>query len=287
MRFVATLLALFVPSLVLAQDMDQGEARITARSDVRMEISTAPGTPRAELQTLGGAVGQRLSAIRACYAERVGENPSVRGSLVMRISPARNGRASAAVTRDQLEDAPLRSCTVDAVEAASVAGARTTSAIVVTFTFANSAAEGHEQMQEHSARAASVTLETTADGKLVARGGVESGEVRYQVIGPAGRREAITVVHGAMRTAIPGLLDCRRRATRRGDSPAGEVRAQLTVDGTGRGRVGRTESTVIDPRSGRCLQNVLVRARFGREARGRYTIVVENAPLPTETADVN
>ncbi len=276
----AALAMVLLPALALAQRMDQGEARITARSDVRMEIATAPGTPRTELETLGAAVGQRLSAVRTCYAERVGENPSVRGTLVLRVSPGRSGRAGAAVQNDGLDDAPLRTCTIDAVQAASVAGVRAGSAIIVTFTFANSAAEGHERMQERRAEAATVALETAPDGRIAARGGPESGEVRYTVLGAADKREAVASVHGAMRTAIPGFLDCRRRATRRGDSPAGEIRVELSVDVNGRGRVGRTRSTVVDPQSGRCVQNVLLRATYAREARGRYTIVVENAPLP-------
>lgn len=287
MRPIALLVLLAFPALALAQEMGQGEARITTRSDVRMEIATAPGTRRSELETLGAAVGLKLAAVRACYAERVENDPSVRGTLVVRVTGQRSGRAGVAVQRDELGDAPLRTCAVRAVRAAKASGARPSSAIVVTFTFTNTAAEGRERMRRRRAHAAAAALETEPDGRLAARGGVESGEVRFKVIGPAERRQAIASVHGAMRTAIPAFLDCRRRASRGGASPAGEIRAELSVGANGRGRPGRTRSTVADRRSDRCVQRVLSRAEYAPDARGRYTVVVEYAPISTGDRSVN
>jgi hypothetical protein len=276
-------LLLVVPALTAAaQELGQGEARITARSDVRMEIATGPGTRRSELADLGGAVGGKLAAVRGCYAERVRENPSVQGRLVVQVTALSSGRGQVEVTRDELSDGAVRSCTLDALRTVDLSGTRSSSSILVTFTFTNSAAEGHERMEERRAAEAEVTLESGPDGQLRARGGVATGEVRFQVLGPAQRREGIPLVHQAVRTAIPGLLDCRRRATRRGDSPAGEIRAVLVVGGNGRARVPRVESTVVDPHSGRCVQRVLERAHYVREGRGRYTVVVENAALATE-----
>ncbi len=286
MRFFAMMLVLVLPALVMAQEMGQGEARITARSDVRMEIATAPGTPRAELETLGAAVGLKLGAVRACYAERTEEDPTVQGTLVVRVTGQRNGRAGVSVQRDELGDAPLRTCTLNAIQGGSTSGARATSAIHVTFTFTNTAATGHERMQDRRTQAAAVRLESEPDGRLAARGGVESGEVRYKVIGPEALRAQIPAIHGAVRTAIPGLLDCRRRASRR-ESPAGEVRVDVTVGANGRGRAGRAQSTVADPKSGRCVQTVLSRAQYAREARGRYTVVVEYAPLTAGSGAVD
>jgi hypothetical protein len=280
MRVSWLILLVLLPALtVAAQELSQGEARITARSDVRMEIATGPGTRASELSTLGGAVGHKLGAVRECYAQRVRENPSVQGRLVVQVTTLPSGRGQVAVTDDALADAEVRRCTLEALERVDLSGARSSSSIRVTFTFTNSAAEGHERMEARRAEEAEVTLEPGEGGTLVARGGVPTGEVRFQVIGPEARREGIPLVHQVVRTAIPGLLDCRRKATRRGDGPEGELRAVLVVGGNGRATVPRVQSTVAFPYADRCIERVLERPRYPRESRGRYTVVVENAPL--------
>ena len=275
-------LFIVAPLTVAAQELGEGEARITARSDVRMEIATGPGTRASELSELGGAVGRKLVTVRECYAARVRENPSVQGRLVLQVTALSSGRGEVALTRDELSDASVQGCAVDALEAADLSGARSSSSILVTLTFTNSAAEGHERMEERRAAEAEVALEDGPDGMLVARGGVATGEVRFQVIGPAASRERIPLIHQAVRTSIPGLLDCRRKATRRGDSPEGELRAVLVVGNNGRARVPRVTSTVAFPHADQCVERLLERARYPREGRGRYTVVIENAPLAAE-----
>src|SRR5262245_38802011 len=54
---------------VAAQDMDQGEARITARSDVRMSVESAPGTSGVRFVALQQAMAGRMASVRQCYVE--------------------------------------------------------------------------------------------------------------------------------------------------------------------------------------------------------------------------
>lgn len=296
MRFYAYLSIALAPfaanagylSPVTAQEMGEGEARITATADVRMVLESGPGTNATQLSLLGGVVGGRIGDVRRCYRERTEQAPAVRGRLRLLVA-LEPGGAHIEVQRDEVGDPALVQCALRAFRGADLASLRPPGAAFVVLDFDNSAAEGVERTQALRAVEDTAEVTTNTEGRAEASGGTPDGLVRFRVVGD---RDAavqiqtvqIQAVHRAVRAAIPLLLDCRRKAGRR-ESPAGDVHLDLRVAANGRGRAASRRSTVSHAGGSRCVARALGRARYQGEARGRVQVVVTFAADEAATTD--
>ncbi len=273
--------ALACPGLALAQSpggvassgMGQGEARISARSDVRLSMESMPGTSGARVSALGTRIGARMTQIRTCYTDILAETPTVTGTLRLRVLLEEGNRPPAIeVDRDGTGSAALVRCVsgvLGAIDASQLA--RPTRA-VVQLEMQNTAARGAEAAAERAQEAAQVSVEVDGDGNASSSGGTPDGHVRFRVVGQ-GRESAGAVVaaHRAILSALPGLLDCRRRAGRRGGSSAGEVRVTMSVR-DGRVPTSRiTRCTVGGARTQPCL-NRTFRGIEQRSSGGSGTV---------------
>lgn len=276
-----------VPSIASAQGaggvagsgMDDGGAHITRRADVALSLESAPGTGAARLQAWGRAMQGQMASVRACYEDVVASRPTVEGTLRMSVSLAEGrGGIQVEVSEDGVNDAPLVRCVRGALDDAPITDLHRPSGAVVVMQFSNTAA---------SAAAASAVAAAEADAIAVTRdGGVPtaSGEAREGLVRWVVRGEADTadelVAEGfrVVRSAIAGMLDCRRRASRRERDPSGTLIFTLRM------RSGRAvtptagEITVSDPTAGRCLTQRLGRAPHRPAASGTVTLEVTFLP---------
>ncbi len=282
-----------VPSRALAQQpgvggvsgsgMGQGEARISARSDVRLSMESLPGTGGSTMSALGARVGGRMAQIRACYEGVVRERPTVTGRLRLRFALPARGRPDVAVESDGVNDRELVRCITRELERVDCESIHRPAGAVVQLEMGNTAAAGVAESERRGQERRQVEVTVDGDGNASATGGNPSRGVRFTVTG-RGRESAPAVVaaHRHLTTALPGLTDCRRRAARREQDPSGEVRVVLQV------RAGRpvasqvTRSTVAEERTRTCVSRVLRRverraeAGSGRvEARIEYSITAD------------
>ncbi|MEC7524166.1 MAG: hypothetical protein VYE22_30070 [Myxococcota bacterium] len=258
---------------VARSGMGQGEARISSRSDVRLSMESMPGTSGAAVGALGQRVGQRMAQIRGCYETVVEENPTVVGTLRLRVLLEGRGRPTVEVDRDGVNDAGLVRCITRELTQIDHDGLRRPTRAVVQLEMGNTAAAGAERAAARAQEAAQVTIQIDADGNATSSGGSDDRGVRFTVIGDG--RESAPVVQSAHRsllTVLPGLMDCRRRAGRRGQSPEGELAVTLLLrDGrVPSARVGR--STVESERARGCVSRVLRRFQQRAEASGRVRV---------------
>lgn len=249
-------------------------------------MESMPGTSGAAVSALGQRVGQRMAQIRGCYEEVVGENPSVEGTLRLRVLLEGRGRPNVEVDRDGVNDAGLVRCITGALQSVDHDGLRRPTRAVVQLVMGNSAAAGAERAAARAQEAAQVTIQIDADGNATSTGGSDDRGVRFTVIGDG--RESAPVVQSAHRSllsVLPGLMDCRRRASRRGQSPEGEVSVTLLVwDGrVPSGRVGR--STVASDRARGCVSRVLRRMQQRAQASGRVRVRIQFAEAQAAEAD--
>lgn len=265
---------------VARSGMGQGEASITTRSDVRMGIESGPGTTGSKLQAMAAAITGAMTEVRRCYGELTEERPDVTGAMAIRVTLARGrGRVQLDVIRDTTGDAGLARCARRAIERASYGAVRRPAFVTVNLDFTNSAAAGVATVRARRAREDAVDVRRTDDGTLEATGGNASGEVRFRIRSHGSTGEAaVAAVQRAVRAAIPGMLDCRRRAGRRNMDPAGAMVIELRVPRRGRARTRTIESAVQDSRAPTCVSRVLSRARFEPDAAGTTRVHVRFAP---------
>lgn len=285
LRFSACLLALALVAPASAQDgvansgMGQGEARITSRSDVRLSMESMPGTGGAAVTALGQRVGARMAQIRGCYEQRVEEDPTITGTLRLRFLLEGRGRPRVEVDRDGVDDAALVTCITRELQRLDIAQLTRPTRAIVALQLANTAARGAEQSAARAQEARQVTMTADGDGNPTATGGTPDGRVRFTVTG-RGRESGPTVAaaHRALMSALPGLMDCRRRSGRQGRAPGGDLSATLQIR-TGQAPTARvTRSRVEGERRAGFTQTCVGRALDGIEQRpteGRGAVRVE------------
>lgn len=285
MRFVgSTLLALALmpAALTQAQIEEGGEARIQNESAVRMRLATGPALSNDKLAEVSNVVGAALSPIRRCYAERTASDPTIQGSLRAVVSLA--APASVEIDREEVGDRPLMTCVrraFGAVDRGALPPPPGTAYVFLDFT--SDAAEGVRAMATRAEEEGAVEVQRDAAGRPSAAGGLPNRLVTFTVEASAESPESqVQAVHRAVRAAIPTLLDCRRRASRR-HPPDGEMSFRLFRRGR-RIRVRAGRSSVEDPRGSRCVKRVLERASYDESAAGTTDVRVtfRSEPEPVE-----
>jgi hypothetical protein len=194
-------------------------------------MESMPGTSGARVSALGARVGARMTQIRTCYTDVLRETPTVTGTLRLRVLLEEGGGApTVTVDRDGTSHAPLVRCVTGVLAGIDTAQLQRPTGAIVQLEMQNTAARGAEQAAVRAQEAAQVQVEIDGDGNATSSGGTPDGHVRFRIVGQ-GRESAGAVVaaHRAVLTVLPGLLDCRRRASRRGGSSAGEIRVALAI----------------------------------------------------------
>ena len=293
MRTTILVALLLCPAMASAQGsggvansgMGQGEARISSRSDIRLSMESMRGTSGSRVSALGTRIGARMRQIRTCYTDEVSEHPTVTGTMRLRVLLDSDDAPTIEIDSDTTNSQNLQRCISGALAAIEHSDLRRPTHAIVQLIMGNSAASGAERAATRATQARQVGVEVDADGNVSSTGGTPDGHVRFTVTG-TGRESAGAVVaaHRAMLTALPALLDCRRRSGRRGHSSEGEVRATLSVR-DGRPPASRvTRCTVRSPRARGCVSRAL-RGIEQRSAGGTGRIAVSISFSAAETVE--
>ena len=267
MRAHLIFVALLCPALAHAQGgsggvansgMGQGEARISSRSDVRLSMESMPGTSGAAVGALGARVGRRMTQIRTCYTDIVEENPGVAGRVRLRVLLGRRGAPRVEVDDNGTGDRGLVRCFTRVLRGIDTSRLTRPTHAIVQLEVGNSAAAGSARVRARAEQARQVRVQIDGDGNVTSSGGTPDHRVRFRVTGN-GREstQAVVAAHRALLTALPSLMDCRRRAGRRGNSSEGEVHATMRIR-SGRAPTSRvTRSTLTWDRARGCVNRAL------------------------------
>lgn len=258
------------PAAALAQDtpgvggvaesgMGQGHASITTRSDVSISLESVPGTSGARIAVLGRAVTAAMPQIRACYAATINTAPATHGRMRLRLDMPARGNGTTTIVEDGVSQAPLLRCVTALLVALPLDAQLRPASAVVVLDFDNTAAQGAGEVAQRQSEADAVTI-SRESGRPEASG--DGNAVHFTVRGAADATdEQVSDAVRVLRTAVPGLLDCRRRAGRRGQNPEGilvfsvVLRAGAAPTATaGRGH------TVADTTAPRCVATAISRA---------------------------
>ena len=246
------------PGGVSGSGMGQGHASITTRSDVTVSLESVPGTSGARIAVLGRGVTAHIADVRTCYAQTINTRPGAHGRMRLRLDVPATGATTSAVVEDAVGEAPLLACVQRVLGALTLdASLRPASAIVV-LEFDNTAAQGAAEVAQRQAEADTVSIsresgrpEATGDGNMI----------HFTVRGaPDATDELVADAVRVMRTQVPGLLDCRRRASRRGRNPEGTLTLQVAMRPGAAPTATAGAITVADPLAGRCVTQSISRA---------------------------
>jgi hypothetical protein len=257
---------------VAGSGMAQGQASVTTRSDVTISLESLPGTSGARIAVLGRGVTQSMPELRRCYGDAVAQRPATHGRLRLRLDVPATGATTSSVVEDAVGDAPLLGCIQRVLATLTLEPSLRPASAVVVMEFDNTAARGGAEVAARQAEADAVTV-TRGGGRPEARG--EGNAVRFVVRGAADASdEVVADALRVVRSQVPGLLDCRRRASRRGRDPEGDLVLTLAIRPGAAPVATAGRSTVADPEAPRCVATALGRAHR-RPSEGPATLEVE------------
>lgn len=259
---------------VAGSGMAQGSGAITTRSDVTMSVESLPGTSALRIGAIGEAIGTQMNAIRACYVEVLEQRPTVEGSLQLRVRIAEDGAVTLERAQNTLGDQELTDCVLNAVRRSPFMRIRGPAGGLLVMQFQNTAAEGAGLVARERERA--TALVTVVDGHPRARAVTPGNEVELIVDGRHDTDEsAVAALFRNAQSRIGTLLDCRRRASRRGQNPEGEIVLSLRVPPVGRASGRRVSSSVSERSAPQCVLRSLIQSAHGHaEAAGSFQITV-------------
>lgn len=230
------------------------EGRISTRSDVRMSIEGAPGTAGKKLDALAKHLGAPLGDVKRCYADVVKEHPDVVGSLGVELE-LREGAKGVTVRVPNAVGKlkPMDRCIDKAFGKLEFADVPRPAAAKVILELTNSAASTVDEVRAREEEASRVEVTQQPDGSYESSGVSTQGEVSFRV--KAKDKALVEALHQKVRDALPGLFDCRRRASKLA-SPEGDIVYQVKSrpDGTD---LSVTSSSVANERAPTCTGNAL------------------------------
>jgi hypothetical protein len=261
--FLCSLALLALSTGAHAQVGERG--RISTRSDVKMSVEGVPGTSGKKLEAVAKTLGGPLAAAKACYGELVKEHPEVVGTFHVELEHPKEGKLLVRAPDATKELAPMKKCVDQAFGKLDWAEVPRPAGVRLVLELTNSAAGSVAEVRKQEAQAGMVEVTEDPDGTLHSHGKSTEGEVTFDL--RAKDRVVLEQLHKAVRDSLPGMFDCRRRASKLA-SPEGDL--QFTQDA--KGTITAGPSTVKNERAPTCVTGVLKRATHRPKAAAKLTI---------------
>lgn len=243
--------------------MGQGEAVISVRSDVRLSILGTKGTKRENVDALANVVRKKIPAIRACYVKVVSTTPNITGELHLTMEFNKKPKRPRLTIPDQTDAlVPLVPCVKKALIKTSLSNGFRPAAAVLTLTFNNTRARGQNLLQK-SREANDKFPITTQNGLHAIRWTTDDGKLSFLVTAAeTTSKAAVASVQRVLRDRFGVFLDCRRRASKRGMSPAGETEVDVVVKRKGKIVPNVRSTSVSHKRAPICIEKAFNKLIF-------------------------
>ena len=261
--------------LAAVMGLSTADGSVRTQTSVRMALSPLPGTD--SVLAMQAPLQARMPEIRACFVKAMSARAGVEGRVVVRVERKDHRHAKAKVTHNETGDPQLGACMERALartDLRAVKGLR--SGVLVAIDLRNPNAKLRESVKAHRPK---VDVKQIGQGRVRSVGGTQNGEVTFSLEASAYAREALIDLHNDMQARLAGLLDCRRKASRRGQPAEGTVSSTVTVNAEGVARSSRPKSTAPRGRQmSECVSNWIKRANRDRLKGVEADLVVAFSP---------
>lgn len=261
--------------------MSTADARIGVHAAVQLAIRGTGGTPRRHLDELASQVQQQLPGLRACYRALVQDRPAAEGAYRVTVQLSAQEAPKLAIESRGGSDPALGACVQSAFDKATFGSVPRPAAAVVVVQAQNSGAAGSRLTSRPVEDDLVVETGEPSDDptgpRIQGRWSAPDGQIALAVhtvaAGEPGDTEAVTDALRALRASFASLLDCRRRAGRRGASAVGSVRIELQPHGAAP-RLASSGGSTLSDRAQSCVMAAIqrrpVRVHRALEATVRF-----------------
>lgn len=234
-----------------AMGLSAADGSVRTQTSVRMSLSPVPGSD--SVMVMSGPVQARMGDVRSCFATAMATNPRAEGRVVVQVETAPKGKAKTQVTLNETGDQALAECMSKALARTDLKAVKhPKAAVLVALDLVNPTARMREAL-DRKAEASKVPVRTLGGGRVQADGGTHEGEVRFQLTTSAFARPELERVHRDLSDHLAGLLDCRRKASKRGMKNDGSIELDLRVDAGKAVRSRTVHSDLTDRSAPQCV----------------------------------
>lgn len=258
--------------------MGQGEAKISVKSSVRFSIRGQKATGGQRLEALGEMVRSKIPKIQECYTKSVASNPTQTGDLEVSIEfEAENTRPIVKFRELPGLNKNTTLCVQKALETIELEKKYRPAAAIATIEFNNTRAEGQKEMEERRDNARETSVPVNVEGKPEIKWGAPGGKVEFTITGEVPSAEKrLPNVREEITKALGSFLDCRRKAGKRGASPASITVINISLT-SGEGNSAKIKSTTLaNEKAVDCIEDIF--SRFTLEAdplRSQVSVKIE------------
>jgi hypothetical protein len=237
-------------NLVAAMGITTADGNVRTQAGVRLSLAAANSQAEALLSSVRAPLSARMTEVRRCFSEAMVRSATVAGQVVIELEASARGRVQARLVRDQSGDAQMAECMRGALAAAVVKGVPIGTRIEADLTIDNPVARLRAQQAQRS---------VTADVRMLAGGLAETEsrtqgrEVGFRLQASAYASQTLGALNQKFLTRLPGLLDCRRKASRRKRAAEGTLSLSLSVEGGRIAQVKTNANSMNDRRVQSCV----------------------------------
>jgi hypothetical protein len=241
----------------------------SVRTQASVRVALAPAGTSDYAARMRGPVQTQMAAVRKCFVEAMTRTSAVEGRAVFEIEAQAKGKTKVSAARDETGDAVMVECMRTALTETSLtgfpAGARSLVSVVLT----NPAAAVRADMER---RARVVPLRILDGGRAETNGATQQGEVQFALRGSAYASDTIAVLHQSFANRLAGLLDCRRKASRRNRPAEGTISLAVEVREGELSRVTTATNGVNDRSAPQCVTTWLKRSELTASGTANLTL---------------
>gem|GEM_PF-5765322 len=190
-----------------------------------MAVAVAPGSPDFAVR-MSEPVRKQMPGIRTCFGQAMVRSAQVQGRAVFEVEALAHGRSRARITSNRTGDQEMVECMRASLAQVGFQGVPRGVRSLITLDLTNSSAQSQlgARVQEVES-----PVKALPDGHVQSEGSTQQGEVQFRISGAAGARDAIESLHGDVSQRFAGLLDCRRKSSRKNHPATGTITLKLSI----------------------------------------------------------
>jgi hypothetical protein len=240
-----------------AMGLTAADGTVRTQASVRVALAPASGTGDFAAR-MRDPVQTQMGPIRQCFAEGMVRTGGVEGRVVFELEALPHGKARAAIAKDETSDPTMTECMRTALSAVPLQGLPAGARSLVSLMLTNPAARVREGMERRAQAASAVKM--LEGGRAETGGATQQGEVQFAVRGSAYLSNMLAELHQDVSGRLAGLLDCRRKASRRNRPAEGTITLDVQVREGKITRVSTTKNGVQDRQAPQCVSKWITRA---------------------------
>jgi hypothetical protein len=212
---------------VAAMGIASADGTVHTQAGVRLALAAGSASAEPLLNSVRGPLSARMSDVRRCFSEAMVRSATVSGSVVIELAAAARGRLQARLVRDESGDAQMAECMRAALSGTFVKGIPQGTRVDASLTIDNPVARLRAQQAQRSPTA---DVRMLGGGLAETQGQTQAREVGFRLQSSAYASHTLGALNQEFLTHLPGLLDCRRKASRRTRAAEGTLSLAVSVE---------------------------------------------------------